>query len=385
MDIGLIGDFIEDIYVYGKVDRISPESPIPIFNETNRDIRPGGAGNVQANLKALGSKVISYGSTNSKKTRFVCDNHILFRSDDEVYTANHQTEYNFDGCNIVILSDYNKGYLHNSRVIIENLRQQGKLVIVDPKSSLDNYYGSDIIKLNLSELHKYSNSIDLSETRDLYNIGTLIVTRGSDSVLLLDNLGLREVATGNHQVSDVTGAGDIFIASLAHFLSQGTNIDISVQKATALASISVTKFGTYILSQADINSISPKVVFTNGCFDILHRGHIDYLQKSRMLGDKLIVGLNSDASVKRLKGNSRPINSETDRKYLLESLSCVDEVIIFDEDTPYELISKIKPSIITKGGDYKFIENVVGHDLATVILIPFIDGYSTTKTLEKLA
>ena len=261
MDIGLIGDFIEDIYVYGKVDRISPESPIPIFNETNRDIRPGGAGNVQANLKALGSKVISYGSTNSKKTRFVCDNHILFRSDDEVYTANHQTEYNFDGCNIVILSDYNKGYLHNSRVIIENLRRQGKLVIVDPKSSLDNYYGSDIIKLNLSELHKYSNSIDLSETRDLYNIGTLIVTRGSDSVLLLDNLGLREVATGNHQVSDVTGAGDIFIASLAHFLSQGTNIDISVQKATALASISVTKFGTYILSQADINSISPKIVF----------------------------------------------------------------------------------------------------------------------------
>jgi D-beta-D-heptose 7-phosphate kinase/D-beta-D-heptose 1-phosphate adenosyltransferase len=150
-----------------------------------------------------------------------------------------------------------------------------------------------------------------------------------------------------------------------------------------LASKSVTKFGTYIITTEDLRSIEPRVVFTNGCFDILHKGHIDYLIKSKQLGDKLIVGLNSDASVSRLKGSDRPINKQEDRKYVLENLGCVDQVIIFEEDTPYELIKKIKPNIITKGGDYQY-SNVVGNDLAEVILVPFVDGYSTTGILEKI-
>jgi D-beta-D-heptose 7-phosphate kinase/D-beta-D-heptose 1-phosphate adenosyltransferase len=385
MKIGLIGDFIEDIYVYGNVSRISPESPIPIFEEKNKEAKAGGAGNVKANLEALGSKVVSYFGHNSQKTRFVCDNQIVFRSDKEEYIPNFKIDYDFTECDIVVLSDYNKGFLDSSRELIDLLKYQGKFVIVDPKSHLLEYYGADIVKLNLSEFAKFSSSEDLQETRSLYNIGTLIVTRGSDSVLLVDNTGVKELSTKKHQVSDVTGAGDVFIAALAHYLSLGLTIENAAEKATTLASISVTKFGTYILSEDDIRSVSPKVVFTNGCFDILHRGHIDYLKKSRALGDKLIVGINSDESVRRLKGLCRPINLENDRKYILESLDCVDEVIIFDEDTPYDLIKKINPSIITKGGDYKNIEDVVGHDIATVLLIPFVEGYSTTKILEKLS
>ncbi len=126
-----------------------------------------------------------------------------------------------------------------------------------------------------------------------------------------------------------------------------------------------------------------KVIFTNGCFDILHRMHVEILKFSKARGGKLIVGLNSDSSVRRLKGNERPIFSEDDRKFLLESLECVDEVIIFDEDTPYELIKKINPNEIIKGGDYK-TEEVVGHDIADVVLFNYNEKYSTTKALNKL-
>jgi len=127
-----------------------------------------------------------------------------------------------------------------------------------------------------------------------------------------------------------------------------------------------------------------KIVFTNGCFDILHRGHATYLRTARSLGDLLIIGLNTDASVKRLKGESRPINHEDDRAYLLESLECVDYVVKFSEDTPHELLSQVKPDVLVKGGDYK-LEDVVGREFAKeVILIDFVDGYSTTKTIQQM-
>jgi D-beta-D-heptose 7-phosphate kinase/D-beta-D-heptose 1-phosphate adenosyltransferase len=145
--------------------------------------------------------------------------------------------------------------------------------------------------------------------------------------------------------------------------------------------------GTYILKKEDISSFEkekrPTIVFTNGCFDVLHRGHFELLEKSKALGDKLIIGLNSDASVRRLKGDDRPFFSQENRKTALEAITYVDEVIIFDEDTPIELIKKIKPDIITKGGDYT-VENVVGNDLARVVIIPSVEGQSTTKTLQKM-
>jgi rfaE bifunctional protein nucleotidyltransferase chain/domain len=129
--------------------------------------------------------------------------------------------------------------------------------------------------------------------------------------------------------------------------------------------------------------LSDKTVFTNGCFDIIHRGHLELLKYCRDIGSYVIVGLNSDDSVKRLKGSERPYFNEQDRKFLLESLSCVDEVHIFDEDTPYDIISKLKPDIIVKGGDYDPSE-VVGNDISDVIIFNFINGYSTTKILDKM-
>ncbi len=128
-----------------------------------------------------------------------------------------------------------------------------------------------------------------------------------------------------------------------------------------------------------------KIVFTNGCFDILHRGHIEYLKESKALGEYLIVGINSDKSVKKLKGKTRPINNQEDRKFILESLRCVDKVIIFDEDTPYELIKKIKPDVLTKGGDYSDPTSIVGYDIAkTTYILSYKNGYSTTNIIERI-
>ena len=385
MNIGLIGDHITDVYVYGLVERISAESPIPIFSKSHKIITDGGSGNVRANLESIGNTVEYFSSSNSVKTRYVCNNHILFRSDDESYVENTQVEYEFsDSVEYVILSDYNKGYLHNSLEIIKNLKSQGKRVIVDPKKDLSNYYGADIIKLNEKEFKDYSSGKDISEILEIYDINVMIVTKADKGIMIANKAGLRQsISTDLHQVSDVTGAGDVFISALAHYLVRGIELIEAATRSMKLASRSVTKFGTYIITEDDLKTIETRVVFTNGCFDILHKGHIDYLIKSKQLGDKLIVGLNSDASVARLKGSDRPINKQEDRKYVLENLGCVDQVIIFDEDTPYQLIKKIKPDIITKGGDYQSYD-VVGNDLAEVVIIPFVDGYSTTGILEKI-
>ena len=126
-----------------------------------------------------------------------------------------------------------------------------------------------------------------------------------------------------------------------------------------------------------------KIIFTNGCFDILHRGHVELLKYCGSLGDRVIVGLNSDSSIQKLKGPTRPVNKQADRKFLLESIKFVDEVIIFDEDTPYNLIKRLSPDIIVKGGDYNK-KNVVGNDLCQVRIFKYVDGYSTTKTIQSI-
>ena len=386
MTIAVFGDYISDVYVYGKVERISPESPIPIFQEINREFRDGGAGNVCANLVALGNNPIS--DINIKnvpvKTRYVCDNHIVFRSDNERYLANEiPFDVDLSGIKYCILSDYNKGYLHNSQQLIDHCISYGCQVVVDPKKSLDNYKNSSIIKMNLKEFQEYSFGLSTKDLREKFNIGALVITLGKKGVYISSNDHEELISATEHQVSDVTGAGDVFIAAMTHYLNKNYLLREACVRACKLASLSVTKFGTYVLTEDDIASIEERIVFTNGCFDILHKGHIEYLKKSKALGKKLIVGLNSDKSIRRLKGFNRPINSQEDRKTVLESIGCIDQVIIFDEDTPYELIRKIKPDIITKGGDY-MPSTVVGNDLAKVVIIPFVDGYSTTDILEKI-
>jgi len=388
MKIGLIGDHISDIYIYGKMNRFSPESPVPIFDIIKEESRPGGASNVNNNLIKLGAYVDYYYDTidYSVKKRYVCDGHIMFRVDEDKTSTFDTSQIEFpEETKYVILSDYNKGVLSKSQQLVHSLKEQGKIVIVDPKKSLVNYEGADIIKLNESEYHRFS-MIEggYQDTRKFYNIGTLVITKGGEGVTIVSEDGIQNIPGHSTQVSDVTGAGDVFIAVMTYYLTKGKSIYNACELANKLASLSVCKFGTYTLTQEDIRSVEKKVIFTNGCFDFIHRGHVTYLEKSKELGNYLIIGLNSDESVKRLKGENKPYNNQDDRKRVLESLKCVDEVIIFDEDTPYDLIKRIQPDIITKGGDYKTKEEVVGNDIANVELIPFLEGYSTTKIVEKI-
>ena len=382
--IGIVGDRILDIYVHGQYGKIAQEFPIPVFQERNRAQFFGGSENVAKNLLALGAQVDHrYDvSSRTRKIRYVIDNHLVFRSDEDHYDIGKETDFKFDDdVKHVILSDYNKGFLHHSQTIISNLKAQNKYVIVDPKKDLKFYEGANVVKLNEKEFSLYSAESNYKKSIDRYGFDCMIITRAEKSVIIIEPNRTYEIEVNAHQVNDVTGAGDVFIAAFAYYLEN--SFEEAVRKASNLASLSVTKFGSYILTDLDIRKITPKTVFTNGCFDILHSGHIEYLKQSRKLGDRLIVGLNSDSSVRRLKGKDRPINNEQDRKKLLESLEFVDEVIIFDDDTPYELIKRIQPAIITKGGDYT-VNTVVGNDLAEVVIIPLIEGYSTTRILEKM-
>lgn len=375
MKLGLIGDHILDIYIYGNMTRVSPESPIPIFDIVKESHRPGGASNVFTNLRSMGINVNYHTNYHkfSVKRRFVCKGHILFRADLEEYTISEQTEYRFDkDVKTVILSDYNKGVLHHSKQIIKNLKKAGMFVVVDGKKPLSSYEGADIIKMNEDEYNLYNEPTE----------STLVITLGSKGVKIIEGVNTTQIPGSEVTVADVTGAGDVFLAAMVAFLEQGNALNKACEKANRLAALSVTKFGTYTITQEDMRKAEKKIVFTNGCFDVIHPGHVKYLSESKKLGDKLIVGLNSDRSVKALKGNDRPVHDEQSRKRVLESLECVDEVIIFDEDTPYQLIKNICPDIITKGSDYTSKDQVIGHDLADVVLIDYDEKFSTTKILE---
>ena len=211
---------------------------------------------------------------------------------------------------------------------------------------------------------------------------------------------------------DVSGAGDTVIATIAAFLSAGYSLDEDVAVSSYSAGLAVSKPGTYVVSIKEVieyinhfgtwyedkiidrdglrniaeswKNSDERIVFTNGCFDILHIGHIDYLNRARALGSKMIIAVNSDASVKKLKGPTRPINDERARSLALAALQCVDAVIVFDEDTPEELVKIVRPDYLVKGGDYK-PEEIAGRQYADeVITIPLTEGYSTTKLIEKI-
>ena len=383
MKISVIGDYIQDQYITGKVERISPESPIPIFKEVAYENRAGGSGNVAANLKAFGVDVVHHRSSvvNSVKKRYVCDNHILFRTDVEEYVVNDKTEFDLSGVEYCIISDYNKGFLHHSQRIVDFCKSRGCKVVVDPKKPLGNYKGADYIKLNEKEFAKYTGDESWQDLLRIYGLKGIVVTLGAYGVQVYSHEYVGHIESDARQVRDVTGAGDVFIASMTYFLARGLDLETACRKANTLAGLSVTKFGTYVLTADDVSKC--RTVFTNGCFDILHRGHIELLRESKKLGGRLVVGLNSDESVKKLKGDGRPVNKQEDRKALLESLEWVDEVVIFDDDTPRRVIENLRPDIITKGGDYS-IETVVGNDLAEVVIIPLVGNLSTTSIIEKL-
>ena len=327
---------------------------------------------------------------------------------------------NLDKIELFLLSDYEKGILTPAltQEIIKLANKNNKKLIIDPKKNFSKYKNAYMLKPNKKELSIAIN-MQINSKEDLIkagwklkkelNLKYLLVTLSEEGMALFKDEFI-QIPTIAKEVYDVTGAGDTVLAALGYALKNNKDIIKAMHFANAAAAVVVGKVGSATTTLSEIREYeknesvdykiisfnkakdlafslkkeNKKIVFTNGCFDILHIGHIKYLQKAKTLSDVLIVGVNSNDSVKRLKGDTRPINDEYDRAYLLASLEVVDYVIIFEEDTPYELIKMIEPDILVKGKDYERKE-VVGSNIAKEVkLIDFVNGKSTTNIIKKI-
>lgn len=324
---------------------------------------------------------------------------------------------------LVVISDYGKGVCSPTvcQSIITDSIRQGKRVIVDPKGTdWEKYRSSTVITPNLKELSAVSGTEVRNEDEMIhdvalrvlgkFNLASLLVTRSEKGMSYIDKAGSRDIPTEAKEVYDVSGAGDTVVATLAAALAAGIPMRDAIFLANKAAGVVVGKMGTSpilfeelqqevqsgrmehkVISRSQLADVvkslrtqNKRIVFTNGCFDILHKGHVVYLEKARRLGDALILGLNSDSSVRRLKGESRPVNDESARATVLAALEMVDYVVVFDEDTPLNVIKVVAPDVLVKGGDYA-IENIVGREYASeTVTISFVEGYSTTQTISRI-
>lgn len=369
----------------------------------------------------------------SKKSRIISAHQQVIRYDrestDEINNKSQTAILEFfksivNNYDVILLSDYGKGLLtlNLTQSLISIANKNKKKILVDPKGlDYSKYKGAYLLTPNKKEAGEATHSVikdnksltkALKTLKEQCNLEVSLITLSEQGVAIFDN-ELRIHPTVAIEVFDVTGAGDTILASLGFALSCNKNIDEAVKFANLASGVVVGKIGSataslneiiqyesslnksnsdeHIKTWDEISSIiyelknkDRKIIFTNGCFDILHIGHVKYLEKAKSFGDVLILGLNSDASVKKIKGANRPINNQTDRAYILASLEVVDYLVIFDEDTPFELIKLIKPDILVKGGDYEG-KKVSGQDIAKELkIIQFIDGKSTTNTIERI-
>ncbi|MFA5234596.1 MAG: D-glycero-beta-D-manno-heptose-7-phosphate kinase [Sulfurimonas sp.] len=381
----------------------------------------------------VGGIIVQNGRKTSKKSRVIAASQQILRYDkeskeeiekssvDKILNSLRDTVSGYD---TVILSDYGKGVLTNElcQGVIKLCNKAGVKVLVDPKGSdYSKYSGAYLLTPNKKEA-MLATKIEIKDKTSLKeallkmkkeaDLAISLITLSEDGIAVFDD-EMKIFPTLAKEVFDVTGAGDTVIASIAFALSAKKSIEDAAKFANLAAGVVVGKIGSATVtldeieeyeatlhkstSEAHIKSFDEikavveryrangkKVVFTNGCFDILHVGHVKYLQMAKSFGDILIVGLNSDASVSRLKGPSRPVNIAEDRAYLLAALEAVDFVVPFEDDTPYELIKMIKPDTLVKGGDYEG-KSVVGTEFAgELTLVDFVDGKSTTKTIQKI-
>lgn len=465
----VMGDVMLDRFVYGSVERISPEAPIPVVNVERCVDMPGGAANVGRNAAALGAQVRLLGVVGADpaatdlraqlegnagirshlicdstrpttaKTRYVADGQQVMRADRESRAAVAQAigaqlldvvSQVLPEVDVLVLSDYAKGVLTDFTVrgAIDAARAAGKTVIVDPKDrDFTRYRGATILTPNRAELQRAcgedcnSDEQVVAGARRIMARGVceyLVVTRGKDGISVIGPQDLAvHLSTTARQVFDVSGAGDTVIAALALALAAGASVIEAATLANLAAGVVVGKRGTATTTTGEIIAAAPpaglgeshklfsldnvlqqarswreqglKLAFTNGCFDLLHPGHISLLNQARACADRLIVGLNADSSVRQLKGPNRPVQSEIARATVLAAVKAVDAVVIFAQPTPLELIDALRPDVLVKGSDYR-LENVVGADLVLsrggrVELAALLDGHSTTRTVSKVA
>ncbi len=464
--VAVIGDIMLDRYVMGRVERISPEAPVPVnLIKSQREVL-GGAANTAANLSSLGCHVflaglrgndndgkdleklfresgidqsgvlVSSDYRTTTKIRILGDRQQMMRLDYEEKRILQEEETERilswlealleNKLGSIVLSDYGKGMITYdlSQKVIKTAAAYGVPVLADPKgtdwSKYDGAYGVTPNMKELSDcLGKHVDNLDEKieeageKIREKYHLENLFVTRSEKGLTCINCKGSIHRASMAQDVFDVSGAGDTVMAVLAAATAEKTDTETALELANTAAGIAVSKVGTYQIKREELldawcrfrygrityipttweeakrkvalwKNRGERIVFTNGCFDLLHRGHITYLEQAAALGDRLIVGLNSDKSVKRLKGECRPLNTESDRAFMLAALRMIDEVVIFDEDTPEKLISVLEPDVLVKGGDYK-PEKVAGREYAgKVEIVSFVDGYSTTKMIEKI-
>lgn len=464
----VVGDLMLDQYIWGSVDRISPEAPVQVVEAQSENFVPGGAANVANNLSALGCDVYVVGAIGNdykgnkfiqmlqelsincegikrfdhrptiNKIRVMAHSQQILRIDkedkrplakkmeQEIIDSLVSVIPNVDG---IICSDYSKGLLSCAvlQAIIVNAKKNNKFVFVDPKGKdFSKYRGVNVLTPNEHEVEAVStdsggDGFDLTKTAkklmETIQLESLLVTRGKDGMCLFET-GKEpiNIPTEAKEVYDVTGAGDTVIAAFAMAVISGLSFVDAAKIANKAAGVVVGKVGTAVIHKEDLKSIveddvlrsaqnilklnelkqivsqakgyRKTIVFTNGCFDIIHGGHIEYLQKARKLGDLLIVGLNSDSSVRKLKGEGRPIKTEKERANILAALRYVDFITIFSEETPENLIRELKPNIIVKGSDYS-IDQVVGRHIVEeyggrVELVPIVQGLSTSALVDDI-
>jgi D-beta-D-heptose 7-phosphate kinase/D-beta-D-heptose 1-phosphate adenosyltransferase len=462
----VVGDAMLDRYVYGQVERVSPEAPVAVLAVEREVAMPGGAGNVVRNLTALGAAVafvsvvgddqagsdltgliggqpnvepwllVQGGRATTTKTRFIAAGQQLLRADHEMAGPIHSRLAErlvriaadaVAATTVMVLSDYNKGVLSGDTAqrLITSARNAGRRVVVDPKG-LDyaRYAGADLITPNRAELRLATGMpVDTEAAlvaaaqrlRADHGFGAVLVTRSEDGMTLVEADQVRHFPAEAAEVHDVSGAGDTVVAVVAAGIAAGLAPPVAARLSNIAAGIVVGKVGTAVARESDLlEALTPergalrkvvsraqaveqverwrrrgwRVGFTNGCFDLLHPGHVHLLEQARSWCDRLVVGLNADASVKRLKGNARPIQGDAARAAVLASLASVDLVTVFEEDTPLELLRVLRPEVLVKGADYT-VDKVVGADLVTewngqVRLAALLPGQSTTATVARI-
>ena len=468
----VVGDVMLDRFVYGAVERISPEGPIPVLRIEREAAMLGGAGNVLRNLAALGVAadlvavvgddaagrevralaleeagdgcrlLVHQGRPTTIKERYIAAGQQLLRTDREAAgplspeTAGElvaAARAALAGAGALVLSDYGKGVLDPATLgaLIEAAGSAGCPVVVDPKGrDFGIYRGATLVTPNRHELEQASGlptasdkDVALAAQAIIDNCGieAVLATRGPQGMTLAGaggKGGPLHLPAAAREVFDVSGAGDTVAALAAAALAAGLSLEDAARLANVAAGIVVGKLGTAVakstemlhaLHASDLVAAEAKVVgpetmlqrarrwrgaglrvgFTNGCFDLLHPGHVSLFEQAHAACDRLIVGLNSDASVRRLKGQGRPVQSEAARAAVLASLASVDLVVIFGEDTPLELIEALEPEVLVKGADYAR-DQVVGAEVVArhggrVVLAKIAPGYSTTGVIEKLS